>query len=169
GSVSGTFPVASDGRWRTTSPVTATGDLSWTVADSAIPSYSRSRTTRVAPAVSTPASSPAFVAAGAAVHVAGSALPSAGPLRLVTLHPGGSPVVTGPAIPVGSDGSWSASFVPSGPTTFWATDSRGLASARQDAYPVSAPTASAPATGYAGRTVRVSGNAGGAPVAVTLR
>src|SRR5581483_7591166 len=75
----------------------------------------------------------------------------------------------GPAIPVGSDGSWSASFVPSGPTTFWATDSRGLASARQDAYPVSAPTASAPATGYAGRTVRVSGNAGGAPVAVTLR
>ncbi|MBV9291289.1 MAG: N-acetylmuramoyl-L-alanine amidase, partial [Frankiales bacterium] len=169
GSVRGTFPVGSDGRWRTTSPVSATGDLDWTVTDTAITGYSRRRTTRVAPAIASPTSSPVLVAAGSAVQVKGSALPSAGPLRLVTQHPGGSPAVTGAAIPVASDGSWSTSFTPTGPTTFWTTDSRGLTSIRRDAYSVSAPAASAPATGYAGRSVRVAGDAGGAPVAVTLR
>jgi hypothetical protein len=71
---------------------------------------------------------------------------------------------------VGSDGTWAdpSPLQPAAPTTFSAQDSRGLASAVGTVYPVSAATATAPTSGWAGRTVTVTGNAGSAPVPVSL-
>jgi hypothetical protein len=59
-------------------------------------------------------------------------------------------------------------LTPNAPTTFWVRDARALSSGSQLVYPVAAPTASAPSSGYAGRSVRVRGNAGNAPAPVTL-
>src|SRR5206468_12360729 len=47
-------------------------------------------------------------------------------------------------------------------------DSRGLATAPRLVYPVTSATAKAPTAGYAGRAVTVIGNAGRAPVRVSL-
>jgi hypothetical protein len=71
-------------------------------------------------------------------------------------------------VTVAGDGSWSSSFVPVKRTAYWVTDSRGLESGHALAVPVDNPTARAPARGYAERRVAITGNAGHAPVHVTL-
>jgi hypothetical protein len=72
-------------------------------------------------------------------------------------------------VSVGTDGTWTTSFTPTTATTFTVIDNRNLTTTPYVAYPVDNASATAPAAGYSGRTVTVRGNAGGAPVRVTLR
>jgi hypothetical protein len=163
----GPFTVDDAGNWSAgTSVVTADGDLAWTAADQAVPGYVRTRTTRIAPTVVDPADATSYVPRGSALDVSGTALPG-GTVSLST-QPDGTGPTAGPAIPVATDGSWATSFVPVKRTTYWVTDARGLESARAVVVPVDDPTASAPTAGYADRRVPVEGNAGSAPVTVTL-
>jgi hypothetical protein len=165
----GTVPVSDAGTWSAPAPVSLTGDLTWTATDPAAPTYTATRLTRVGPALSEPSHAVTFVAAGTAVAVRGTALPGDGsPVHLQVQPSGAADPTTGSALSVGSDGRWSTSLTPTSPTTLWATDARGLRTGKRLVYPVTAPTASSPDHGYAGRSVRVTGNAGGAPVAVTL-
>ena len=163
----GPFTVDEAGKWSAgTSVVNADGDLTWTAADQAVPDYVRTRTTQVGPTVLDPTDTTSYVNRGSALDVRGSALP--GVTVSLTTQPDGGAATAGPDIVVGTDGSWSTSFVPVKRTTYWVTDSRGLESVRAVAVPVDNPTASAPTTGYADRRVPVEGNAGRAPVTVTL-
>jgi hypothetical protein len=166
----GSFPVSSKGRWNATStPVAADQDLQWTASDSAITSYQKTKTTRVGPQVTAPAVDPAFVRSGNALAVSGTALPGSGAtVRLVTAPTTGGAATTSAPVAVASDGTWSTSFVPTGPTTYSVLDGRDLGTDARVVYPVDDISASAPAAGYAGRAVTVRGNAGGAPVRVTL-
>jgi hypothetical protein len=165
----GTFLVSESGRWSAQSaPVTATGDLLWTVSDAAIPSYQRSRTTQVGPVISAP-DDPAFVAAGSALAMRGTALPGSGAtVHVVSQGASASSPVSGPSVPVASDGSWTTSFTPTEATSYWLIDGRGLETPHRMVYPVGPTTASAPTSGYAGRAVVVRGDAGDAPVALRL-
>jgi hypothetical protein len=165
----GTFTVSSAGKWTGASaPVDATRDLTWTAADTQVPTYQRNRTTRVGPTLSAPVGPTVSVDAGSPVTVQGTALAApAATVRLVTQAKAATTPTTGPVLPVASDGTWSTAFTPTTPTSFWAVDGRGLQSAHAVAYPLSSPTAAAPTDGYAGRHVFVRGNAGG-PVPVTL-
>jgi hypothetical protein len=72
-------------------------------------------------------------------------------------------------VTVGADGTWTGLALT--PTTASAVSlqrSEAAASAPFTVFPVSAPNATAPATGYARRVFTVTGNAGGAPVSVQL-
>jgi hypothetical protein len=163
----GTFPVSSKGSWAATAPVDLTGDISWAATDTSISSYTAQAATRVAPVISTPSSSPAFVRAGAALHLGGTALP--GTTVAVQSRPtDGTSWSTVAGQAAGSDGSWSADVTPGTSMTVRAVDSRGLRSASLIVFPVAAPNATAPTDGYAGRRVLVTGNAGDAPVQVHL-
>jgi hypothetical protein len=164
----GAFAVSSSGRW-TAKSVSASRDLVWTVSDPAVPNYSTKRTTRVGPTVTTPTAATSFVPSGTTLSLRGSALPGTpATVTLMTQPAGTTTPVTGTTVAVQPDGSWTTSFVPSGPTAYWVTDGRGLVSAHRFVYPVSSPAASAPTEGYAGRSIRLSGNAGHAPVQVTV-
>ena len=165
----GSFTVGSTGRWVASAPVTVDGDLTWTVSDPAVSGYTGRRRTRVAPAVTTPVDLVSFVPAGGALTIRGTALRGAGAsVRLMTQPLGATTATAGPGLAVAADGGWSTSLTPTAPRAFWATDARGLVSAKRVVYPVGAPTATAPDEGYAGRSVRVVGNAGNAPVEVTF-
>jgi uncharacterized protein with LGFP repeats len=166
----GSFLVSGKGNWSSSGvPVTADRDLEWTVTDPAVPSYSKTKTTRVGPTVTAPAEDPAFVSTGDALTISGTALP--GPdatVAVVTAPAGGGAETTGPAFAVADDGTWAVSFVPRAATSYRVVDGRGLSTPSRLVYPVDPASATAPAAGYAGRKVSVRGNAGGAPVAVTL-
>jgi len=166
----GSFAVSGKGNWSSSAvPVTADRDLTWTVTDPAVPSYSKTKTTQVGPAVTGPAEDPAFVSTGDALTISGTALPGPGTtVSLVTSSTGGGNETTGSAFAVADDGTWSVAFVPRAATSYRVVDSRGLSTPSRVVYPVDPASASAPAAGYAGRQVRVRGNAGGAPVTVTL-
>jgi hypothetical protein len=165
----GVQTVGSDGRWTVPSPtVPADHDLNWSVTDPTT-GFVAHRTSKVRPTIVRPAGT-ALVAAGNPVTVTGTALPeAANAVTLVTKPVGSTSSSTGASTVVGLNGSWSLSFVPTVPTTFWVRDSRQLPSGSHVAYPVGTATASAPASGYAGRSVRVTGNAGNAPAPVTLQ
>jgi hypothetical protein len=165
----GTVSVNSAGAWTTGSlTVTAHHDLAWRVSDPTT-GYVAKRKTRVAPWISSDVPATTFVRAGSAYSPFGTASPDAGNTVTVTLQrPTSSMVTSGPTVSVSPDGTWSSSFVPTAPTSAWVVDSRGLQSQARFVYPVSAPTATAPTSGYANRTVRVHGNAGHAPVKVSL-
>lgn len=165
----GTFRASRSGRW-TAGAVTVTvdRDLTWRVSDGAAPGYTRSKRTRVGPVLTAPQQPTTFVDAGAALAVRGTALPLPGARVTLMTQPDGAGVpVAGPSVPVAADGTWSTSLTPATATRFWVADGRGLAAAAKLVYPVPAPTATAPGSGYAGRKVVVSGDAG-APVAVSL-
>jgi hypothetical protein len=160
--------VGSNGRWSIpTSPVAADHDLSWSVTDP-VTGFVAHRTTRVAPTLVSP-STTALVRSGSPIAPSGTALPDGANTVTLMTQPAGATSATGSASMLVTDGSWSLSFTPTAPTTFWAADSRKLVSAKRLVYPVGAATASAPTSGYAGRTVRVTGNAGNAPAPVTLQ
>jgi hypothetical protein len=134
-----------------------------------VSAYEAQRRTRVGPAVTTPVDPVSFIPAGNALTVRGTALPGAGsPVRLMALSHGANKATEEASPTVAADGTWSAALSPTVPTMFWAADARGLISTKRVVYPVSVPTASAPEQGYAGRAVRVVGNAGNAPVSVTF-
>jgi hypothetical protein len=80
----------------------------------------------------------------------------------------GGTATTGNLITVNTDGSWATSFTPTVPTSYTVVDDRGLATTAHLVYPVAATSAAAPSAGYAGRSVTLRGNAGNAPVPVTL-
>ena len=162
--------VASDGTWRLpTSQVAAAHDLTWSVTDS-VTGYVAQRKTKVTPSIVSPTST-ALVRSGAPLSISGTALPdNANAVTLMTQPSGATVAATAATVPVGAtDGSWQTSFVPTSPTAFWARDSRNLASRSLLVYPVGAASAAAPSSGYAGRSVRVTGNAGNAPAPVTLQ
>jgi hypothetical protein len=164
--------VGSDGTWRVpsspSSPVPADHDLSWSVTDP-VTGYVAHRTTRVTPSITSPTTT-ALVRSGSALTVTGTALPdAANTVTLMTQPAGASAGTAATTVPVGSDGSWQVSLAPTSPTKFWARDGRNLTSRSLLVYPVDPASASAPSSGYAGRSVRVSGNAGNAPAPVTLR
>jgi hypothetical protein len=166
----GSFPVSAKGRWSgAADPVAADQDLQWTVGDPAITSYSKTKMTRVGPQITAPAADPAFVRAGSPLTVSGTALPGTGSaVRLVSSPTSGGPATTSAAVAVAADGTWSTSFVPTAPTNYSVVDGRDLGTDQRVVYPVDTPSASAPSAGYAGRAVTVRGNAGDAPVRVTL-
>lgn len=166
----GSFPVSAKGKWSAgTAAVTADRDLSFTVTDPSVAGYSKTKTTAVGPAVTAPTSDPAFVRAGNPLTLTGTALPAAGAtVHLVTTPVSGGQPTSGSPVAVGSDGAWTTSFVPTAPTSYSVVDGRGLATASHLVYPVNPASASAPSAGYAGRSVTIAGNAGGAPVRVTL-
>jgi hypothetical protein len=89
-------------------------------------------------------------------------------VRLVTAPAAGGTATTSAPIAVDSSGNWSTAFTPTTPTSYWVLDARNLATAPRLVYPVASATATAPAAGYAGRAVSLSGNAGNAPVKVTI-
>jgi hypothetical protein len=166
----GVQTVASDGTWRlSASPVAAAHDLTWSVTDS-VTGYVARRTTKVTPSIASPATT-ALVRSGAALTVSGTALPdNANTVALMTQPTSTTTATAAAAVPVSTaDGSWQTSFVPTSPTTFWARDTRNLRSRSLLVYPVGTASAAAPTSGYAGRSVRVSGNAGNAPAPVTLQ
>ena len=162
--------VASDGTWRMTStPVTAAHDLTWSVTDPNT-SYVAKLTTRVTPSIGSPTTT-ALVRSGNALTVTGTALPdNANTVTVMTQPAGATAGSAAVAVPVNAtDGTWQAAFTPTSPTKFWVRDSRNLTSGSSFVYPVDPASASAPASGYAARTVRVTGNAGNAPAPVTLQ
>jgi hypothetical protein len=161
--------VGSDGTWRlSSSPVTAGHDLTWSVTDP-LTGYVAHRTTKVTPSVLSP-TSPALVRSGQAQTVSGTALPDgADTVTLMTQPTGASSATPGAVVPVNADGTWQTSFVPTAPTTVWVRDSRKLNSNSALVYPVGAASANAPSSAYAGRTVRVRGNAGNAPAQVNVQ
>jgi hypothetical protein len=166
----GEQPVAADGTWWLTStPVTAAHDLTWSVTDP-YTSYVARRTTKVTPSIGSPTST-ALVRSGNALTISGTALPDGANTVTLMAQPSGatsaSPATT---VPVNTtDGTWQTAFTPTSPTKFWVRDSRNLTSGSSFVYPVDPASASAPASGYAARSVRVSGNAGNAPAPVTLQ
>ena len=166
----GAFPVSRKGKWSTdTSPAAASGDLSWTVNDPAIPSYSKTKSTLVGPAVTAPVDDPAFVPSGEALAISGTALPGQSQrVSVVTAPASGGAETTSPPVTVAADGTWTTSMTPTAPTSYRVVDGRGLTSPARLVYPVDPASATAPRAGYAGRRVTVRGNAGGAPVTVTL-
>jgi N-acetylmuramoyl-L-alanine amidase/FlgD Ig-like domain len=169
----GIHTVSSSGTWSaTSSPATATHDLTWSVTDAAT-GFVATRRTRVGPTITAPSTTPTFINAGTALAVHGTALPDNGnTVALVTQPVGTTTTTRGPSLAVSTNtstlGAWQTALTPSVPTTFWAQDSRNLVSAKRLVYPVKQATASAPTSGYAGRSVTVRGNAGNAPVQVTL-
>jgi len=165
----GVQTVGSDGRWSVpSSKAPADHDLSWSVTDPAT-GYVAHRTTKVRPTLTSPTST-TLVRAGNALVATGTALPDAGnTVTLFTQAAGATSGSTAATTPVALDGSWRLSFVPSAPTTFWVRDSRRLVTGSRLVYPVGAATAKGPSSGYAGRSVRITGNAGNAPAPVTLQ
>ena len=165
----GEQPVGSDGKWRLPSSTVPAGhDLIWSVTDP-LTGYVAHRTTKVAPSIATPVS-PALVRSGLAQTVTGTALPDgANTVTLMTQASGASAGTAATPVTVNPDGSWQTSFVPTSPTTFWVRDARKLTSSSVLVYPVAPASASAPTSGYAGRSVRISGNGGNAPAPVTLQ
>jgi len=157
----------------TTAPTwsaTFTADEDYTWSASAGGFTTPTRSTKVAPAVTAPVpvKSALFVSKGSALHLGGTALPSAGAQVTVTASPiSGAAATTLPAA-VSTSGSWSAVLTPTTPSKLAVTDARGLVSAPVTVYPVDPPAATVPATGYSARTLTVSGNAGHAPVAVQI-
>jgi len=171
----GSFSVPSAGSWSAAGvSVTADRDLTWTATDTAIANFVTSKATRVGPTVTSPATDPTFIPSGSALTVQGTALPASGAsstgntVQLVTAPVSGGTATTSPSIPVDSSGNWSTTFAPTAPTSYWVTDGRRLATPARLVYPVAPATAAAPTAGYAGRTVTVNGNAGNAPVKVTV-
>jgi hypothetical protein len=160
----GAFPVGPAGNWSGSLGALA-DDTTWSAHDPAIPAYTARAVTRVHPVVTGPADQ--FGARGQPVPLAGTARPGA-TVTLMTEPVAGTAAQAGPTAPVDSAGAWSASVTPTVPLRVWAVDARGLRSAAVTAYPVDPPTATAPTSGYAGRSVDVTGNAGGAPVGVKL-
>jgi hypothetical protein len=157
--------ASSAGAWSTTFP--ATDDYSWSAA---VPGYTTpTSTTVVTPDVTAPTMSAArslLVAQGSRVALSGNGLPGT-TLQAMTTPRGGS-TTTGSLITVRPDGTWSGVTVkPSVPTTVVLQRSSTVKSAPITVFPVAAPTAVAPAKGYAQRAFRVTGNAG-APVSVQL-
>jgi hypothetical protein len=166
----GSFRVSANGRWSgAAAPVSADQDIQWTVTDPAIASYQKSKSTLVGPQITSPDTDPAFVRAGSPLTVSGTALPTAGsPVQLVTTPAAGGASTTSVPVQVAADGTWSTAFTPTGATSYSVIDARQLGTGSRLVYPVDSPSASAPSAGYAGRAVTVRGNAGGAPVRVTL-
>ncbi|MDQ1747591.1 MAG: hypothetical protein QOD07_1854 [Frankiaceae bacterium] len=152
-----------------TATFTADEDYTWSAA---VNGYSTpSRSTRVAPVVTSPVATgnTVFLTKATALRLAGTALPSAGPQVTLTTTSlsTGTTQATLPAA-VAANGSWSAVTTPSIPVSVAVTDARGLSSTPLTVYPVDPPAASAPSTGYSARTLTVTGNAGHAPVAVRV-
>jgi hypothetical protein len=166
----GSFRVTPHGRWSAgTAAVTADRDLAFTATDPAITGYSKTKTAAVGPAVTSPTVDPAFVPTGGPLTVTGTDLPGAdATVHLVTTPASGGQSATGSPLAVAADGTWTTAFTPTVPTSYTVVDGRGLATAPRLVYPVAPASASAPSAGYAGRAVTVTGNAGGAPVRVTL-
>jgi hypothetical protein len=166
----GSFPVSGNGRWSAASaPVTADRDLTWMITDPAISNFVTTKSTKVGPTVLAPTTDPTFVPAGSSLTVSGTALPGASStVQLVTAPAAGGTATTSAPIAVDSTGNWSTEFTPTAPTSYWVVDSRNLTTAPRLVYPVAAASATAPGAGYAGRTVTLSGNAGNAPVKVTV-
>jgi hypothetical protein len=157
--------ASSTGVWSTA--FTAGDDYSWSASVQGWSSPTSK--TMVTPEVTAPtldASRALFVQKGASLALAGSALPKT--TAQAVIKPQGGTATTGAPVTAGADGSWSGITVsPTGPTTVSLQRSTGLASAPITVYPVAAPTAAAPMSGYAQRNLTVSGNAG-APVSVQL-
>jgi len=158
----------------TTAPTwtaTFTGDADYTWSATADNYTTPVRSTRVAPAVTSPVptKNAVFLTKGTALHLAGTALPSAGSQVTVTTTSlgTGTTQATLPAT-VGSNGAWTAALTPSSAVTLAVTDARGLSSTPFTVYPVDPPTAAAPTTGYSARSFTITGNAGHAPVAVQI-
>jgi len=151
-----------------TATFTADADYTWSAAADGYSTPVRS--TKVAPLVTSPApqQNALFVRAGSPLDLAGTALPSAGSDVTVTATPLNGAVVTSVPAAVAADGSWSSVLTPSTVATLVVTDGRGLSSAPLTVYPVAAPTASAPSTGYSARVITITGNAGNAPVPVQV-
>ncbi len=147
---------------------TADADYTWSVSADGYSTPVRS--TKVAPLVIAPVpkNNTLFVDHGSALDLTGTALPSAGAAVTVTATPLNGTTATSLPAAVAADGSWSALLRPSTATTLAVTDGRGLSSTPLTVYPVDPPTASVPSSGYAARTVTISGNAGHAPVAVQV-
>jgi len=147
---------------------TADEDYTWSAS---VGGYSTPvRTTKIAPLVTSPVpvKNALFVATGGALHLGGTALPSAGAQVTVTATPlNGTTATTLPAA-VAADGAWSAVVTPSTATTLVVKDGRGMSSTPVTIYPVDPPTASVPSPGYSARTLTITGNAGHAPVAVQV-
>ncbi|HET6817168.1 MAG TPA: N-acetylmuramoyl-L-alanine amidase [Mycobacteriales bacterium] len=172
----GAQPVGSNGKWSVpassvgpVSPVPAAHDLTWSVTDS-VTGYVATRVTKVTPSIATPAST-ALVRSGSALSIGGTALPDNGNTVTLMTQPAGATAATAaaPVLVDPSTGGWQTSYVPTAPTTFWVRDARNLGSISRLVYPVGSASAAAPTSGYAGRSVRVTGNAGNAPAPVTLQ
>ena len=160
--------------------VTAAPDGTWSTAFTANDDYSWSASTQgwstpvsktlVAPEVTTPALSTSrslFVEKGKSLSVAGTALPGT-TVQPVTTPVGGT-ATTGPALDVGADGTWTgAALSPTTPVSVSLRRSDTTVSQPFTVYPVSAPVADAPASGYAERAFTVTGDAGHAPLSVQL-
>jgi len=157
--------ASSAGVWSTT--FAATDDYSWSASTQGWTSPTSK--TAVAPELSSPvldASRTLFVAKGAGIDLAGTALPKTTVQAVMT--PRGGTASTGAPVTVRPDGTWAGVTVtPTAPTTVALQRSAGVASAPITVYPVAAPTATGPASGYAQRSFTVTGNAS-APVTVQL-
>ena len=107
-----------------------------------------------------------FVAKGGSLSLSGTGMPMT-TVQAVTTPVGGTSM-TGPTVNVGADGTWSGITVtPTAPTVVTLQRSASAVSPAFTIYPLSAPTVTAPASGYAQRPFTVTGNAG-APVSVQL-
>ena len=151
-----------------TSTFTADGDYTWSATADGYTTPVRS--TKVAPLVTSPApqKNTLFLTRGAALDLAGTALPAAGASVTVTATPTDGSTATSLPATVAANGSWSAVLRPSTVLSLVATDGRGLSSTPITVYPVDPPTAAAATSGYSARTLTISGNAGHAPVAVQV-
>src|SRR4051812_16340318 len=157
--------ASSTGAW--TSSFTANDDYTWSAATQGW--STPSATTTVVPNVASPALTATrslFVGKGASLGLAGTGLPSSTFVPVTT--PLGGKAVTGAAVTVRPDGTWSGvTVIPTVPTTLTLQRTTKAISVPVTIYPVAPPTATAPAIGYAQRSFTVKGNAG-APVSVQL-
>jgi hypothetical protein len=153
-----TVTASSTGTWQTT--FAAVTDYTWSATSQGW--STTSHTTRVAPHVTLPDQSPGghslFTKAGGTITLSGTALPG----TTVSI-PGSTPVT------VASDGTWTGIAVkPTTPQSIVVTDARGLTASAVSVYAVGTSTATAPTTGYSGRALTITGNAGNAPLYVQL-
>jgi hypothetical protein len=160
--------AAADGTWSTS--FTANDDYSWSASSQGWTTPSTPATkTMVTPDVTTPAlasSRTVFVAKGATLTLSGTGMPKTTVQAVTT--PAGGAASSGPSVTVGADGTWTGiTLTPAVTSTVSLQRSSSAASLPFTVYPVPAPTATAPAAGYAQRSFAVTGNAG-APVTVQL-
>jgi hypothetical protein len=151
-----------------TATFTADEDYTWSASANGYTTPVRS--TKVVPVVTSPAptKNTLFVTKGTALHLSGSALPSAGAQVTVTATPLDGTTATSLPATVGADGSWTTVLTPSTATALAVTDGRGLSATQLSVYPVDPPTAAVPSSGYSARALTITGNAGHAPVAVRV-
>jgi hypothetical protein len=165
---------AGDGTW--SAKFTADGDYSWAASVHGYPYTTQTSTTRIAPDVTTPTlpvNRQLFVAKGGGVTLGGTSLPG-GQVAAVETPVGGSPVAGAP-VTVSASGTWNGVTVTPATATTVSVQRVGdkgpdasLAAPNLTVYPVDVVTATAPTSGYAQRALAVTGNAGGAPLAIQL-